>query len=175
MFSKLKNLNNSWVITSRHNGNIFFKRRYYITRLKNYPDEQCLYYDKVSAENELAKLNEVRKKCKFQLENASKYFVNSFAYYWNDEITNLAIPIKNVQEKNAVIKDSSKLEEEVLNRIISNIKNMETSIQEKMKDLSNLKIKLEETSKINFEEILKPYETQGDRIVKVLFSKKEKI
>lgn len=176
MFSELKNLNNTWVITSRHNGNIFFIRRGYVTRVKNYPNNDCLYYEKDKAMEALAKYNEGRKKCKFTIENASKYFVNSFdtSSYSRRKVTNKAVSIKDIQTNKKVIKDSSKLKETFLSSINRDITYAKNSIEERQKELKNLKQELESIEKIDFEAELKPYETQGDKLVKVLFSTKEK-
>ena len=130
MFSKLNNLNNTWVIVSRHNGNVFFKRRNYVTKVKNYPDEQCLWYNEADAKNELMKLNSTRQKCKYSLENASKYFVNSFRFdRWSTRILiNDALPIKSIQEKKLKVKDHNSIKNEFLLQIKNELKQNESYI-----------------------------------------------
>jgi hypothetical protein len=176
MFSRLKNLNDAWVIVSRHNGNVFFKRSQHATRLKNYPDESCLYYDKYTADKSLEALNATRKKCKFQLENASKYFVNSFeTNSWSGRfVLNKPVPIKNVQENKVRIKDSSKIKDSFIEDINHSIKRSRERIAAEQSDILRLELELKEVMSTDFHEKLKSYETQGDRIVKVLFMEKEK-
>jgi len=177
MFSKLKNLNQAWVIVSRHNGNVFFKRKNYITKVKNYPDNECLWYSELDARNELEKLNATRQKCKYSIENASKYFVNSFEYNrWHGRsIINKAIPIKSIQENKTKVFDGSQIKDQFLKEVQADIKGKHDYIASCHQEIAKLTVELNQLQTINFEEMLKPYETQGDRMVKVLFAAKAKV
>jgi hypothetical protein len=173
MFDKLKNLNDAWVIVSRHNGNIFFKRKNYVTRLKNYPDNNCIFYSEIEARETLSLLNQNRKSCKYELENASKYFVNSFNYNsWNNYcIINAAIPIKKVQEGRVQIRDVKELKKTIIQSLESSIQNQKNDIIKTQKSISYAENKLEWLRSDNLEKGLEPYETKGDKLVKLLFAK----
>lgn len=176
LFSKLKNLNQAWVIVSRHNGNVFFKRKQYVTKVKNYPDVECLWYNEIEARNELAQLNFKRKKCKYTIENASKYFVNSFEYSrWSGKhIINKAISIKSIQTDKSKVLNGGQLKNQFVEEYTRDINDNYKRINDYQADIKRLEFELTQIQTVNFEEMLKPYETQGDRMVKVLFSTKDK-
>ena len=208
-YFKLTNLNNSWVITKRHNGNTFFKRKAYITCLKNFPDTSCIWTDETKVKEEVNSLNSVRKKCKYSYQNASKYFVNN--YTWNSwqgqTITNKALSIKNVKPQTQ-LGSVNEIKKAILARFETNIQSNKSNIEEwkrKLplrladitkeyedriyclnkeyedridclnKDLLKYQDQTKELLSLNHEELLKPYETQGDRMVKVLFSNKPEV
>jgi hypothetical protein len=195
-FYEFKNLNEAWVIVSRHNGNVFFQRNGYVTRLKNYPNADCIYYSKEQAEAALLKLNETRRKCKYTIENASRYFVNSYKFVsWGGAvIRNIAIPIKEVQDNKTKISSFEEAKIQLENYLIREKSSDETSLKEYEKAIpgkreqfereiqQELAYKINELAKTTnmlstfkteeFDSSL--YETQGDKIVKILFSQKPK-
>jgi hypothetical protein len=176
MIENLKNLNNAWVIVSRHNGNVFFKRRRYATKVKNYPDTECLWYSENEAKEELVRVNSGRKKCLHTIENASKYFVNEFSVNtWHGKhIKNIAVPIKSIQEKKVKITDVKTIKPRFLKDIEDNIKRSYDRIKSEQESITRLQLEFEQIKNTDIEALLAPFETQGDRIVKVLFSKVEK-
>ena len=170
----LKNLNEAWVIVSRHNGNTFFKRKECTTKIKNYPNSECIWYSETDAKDELARLNATRKKCLYFIENSSKYFVNSFKSdsFYNRRISNKAISVKNIQGSNVKLSSPNSLKEGFLKDIKETIQRAEKRIIEENKNIYNLKKEEKEIDKLDFNELLKPFETQGDRLVKILYSNK---
>ena len=191
-YLKLINLNNTWVITKRHNGNIFFVRKGYVTCCKNYPNKDCIYNDETQVKEEVARLNSMRKKCKYGYENASKYFVNNwFTNNWTGAIIqNKPLSIKEVNKdtrietpenvKNALIANT---EHGIVNKMES-IKRYQQELPKKIaeitaqynkyiQDYSNerlaLEVQLSELKELNLDSLLSEYETQGDKMVKVLY------
>ena len=81
---------------------------------------------------------------------------------------------KSVQEKKVEIKDGSKIKNRMVEDIRSSIKRSNENISRERDNITRFEVELNEINKVNFEEELKPYETQGDKIVKVLFAPKEK-
>lgn len=202
-FTDIKNLNNTWVIVKRHNGNVFFKRVGYVTCLKNNPDRDCLFYDKTKAENELAQLNATRKKCKYSIENASKYFVNSFKLttgsHWNNyntQIYNEAIPIKDVQATKANsltsfdkvkvrandwfaahVAEKKKYLEDAIKQMPIKLKELETQLQKEIEEkqkVYNMAVAQQGQFTTTDFGFVEQFETQGDKLVKVLFATKPK-
>lgn len=196
-FLNIKDLNNTWVIVKRHNGNVFFKRRGYITCLKNCPDSECLYYDQFEALKQVELLNSRRKKCKYSIENASKYFVNSYnADTWNRvHIYNNPIPIKDAQKSPHKVNSFDNARKRIQDVINENAKRakkdldiLTSSMQTKLKELETrlineiqeANITLNRNNEIvnNFEKFdfnqIDQFETQGDKIFKVLFQKSER-
>jgi hypothetical protein len=193
-FFNITDLNNSWVITKRHNGNIFFKRKQYVTCNKNYPDKDCLFINEASVKEEVARLNSTRKKCKYGYENASKYFVNlwSFNYWQGTVIKNKPLAIKDVnkdtrlpnietvkKELELKLKDSIKskadyverYQKELPKRIEEITKEYTRYINDYAKEKTNLELELQELTTLDAEKFIEPYETQGDKMVKVLYGK----
>ena len=197
-YADIKNLNNSWVIVKRHNGNVFFVKRGYVGCDKNYPSTDAIYYDKADAEAELAKRNTDRKKCKYSIENASKYFVNTYGFStWQNQVYNTAVSIKEFQDQNKKQKPLTTIQS-VVKQAIEYTSRRAMDVEKSLKEVVNTKqAKLEELAREIDQEIaqrtndltqaqlkvsyfytfdysaLNEYETQGDRLVKVLFSKKE--
>ncbi len=191
-YLKLKNLNNAYVITKKHNGNTFFVRIGFITCRKNYPHEDCIYYDEASAIAEVTRLNSLRKKCKYSYENASKYFVNNwFSSNWNGaNILNKPLSIKKVNantkistpdevrkslmlniEKSIYNKSESikRIQKELPEKIKSITEQHDNYIQEYNNERSGLETQLAELSSLDLDSLLAGYETQGDKMVKVLY------
>lgn len=189
------NLNNSWVITKRHNGNIFFKRTHIQTCVKNHPTKDCVYYDEAKVIEEVNKLNSTRKKCKYGYENASKYFVNKWYFNaWSGPtILNSALPIKSVNEKtelqsfkscvsemqeaikNGIKRDQERAEsyrEELPKRIQRLVDDYESYIKNSLESVEKHKENLMLLESINLDDIMAEYETQGDKMVKILYGKK---
>lgn len=201
-FTDITNLNNTWVIVKRHNGNTFFKRRSYVTCLKNHPDRECLFYDKTKADAEVTLLNSQRKKCKYIVENASKYFVNNFTFtgnsYWatiNAVIKNEAIPIKEISEKKnnlvsfekvkvqandfytRTVTDKEKHLKEAVRIMPIKLKELEVQLQKAITDAQkNYDDAVNQKDQFNTTDFsfVEKFETQGDRLVKVLYSNKPK-
>lgn len=193
------NLNESVVIVKRYNGSVYFKRRDYVTDVRSYPTPDCIYSSKELAQSKVENLNSSRKKCKYTIESASKYFINLYILNtWGDlTIKNKAVSIKSFQADNydkryvyLSIEEAVKALKEAYN------KNIKTSIQEQANseirykqrlvemenafqaDIRNEKerelratTQLQELTQLNFDEIVKPFETQGDKLVKVLYNK----
>lgn len=195
-YFKITNLNNTWVITKRHNGNIFFKRKDYVTCLKNQPDVKCLYFDEAEIKEVVSRLNSNRKRCKYGYENASKYFINVWHNFtWNGPIienraltiksvtpnTNIATPqtvltqvVSNVKYNlSRASDDIKKLEDEMPIELERFKKQLESRIDSRKKDKVTYEEQLSDLNSLNLNEVLKPYETQGDKLVRVLYAKKE--
>ena len=152
-YFKVINLNNSWVITKRHNGNIFFKRKKYAVCAKNYPTKDCIYLSEDEVRQEVALLNSKRKKCKYGYENASKYFVNNWNFNrWDGNvIKNEAIPIKDI-DKETKITNFNMIKKYILEDLIENIKNKNEYIKQIQEEMPKKLKELEERFKSNIEE-----------------------
>lgn len=195
-YLSFENLNNTWVITKRHNGNVFFKRKNLITCVKNQPTKDCLYYDENTVIEQVNKLNSSRKKCKYGYENASKYFVNNYKLStWGDlKITNIPIPIKSVtadtklkslesciSELKARLRENVEYcnkriqdyKEELPKRIKDLTENYNKYISENSQTVISTNCDLANLSNVNTNDYVAAFETQGDKIVKVLYGKKE--
>lgn len=194
----IKNLNSSWVIIKKHNSNTFFKSRVKSSFYKNYPSSECIFYDEHEIRLEVEKLNINRKKCKYSYENASKHFINMwYTNKWNyNTIFNSPYPIKQVSSttnlssfqslKDTVLEETAR---EIKNKIFminklkeeaeQAIENLKQNYSNKIKECEDKKIaaevKLQEFTQLDLKILLKPYETQGDKLVKVLYGAKEKI
>lgn len=190
-FLKLKNLNNSWVITKVHNGNTFFVHRKYVTCIKNYPSPDCIFNNEDQVKIEVERLNKTRKKCKYKYENASKYFVNDWSYNnYSNIIENKALSIKKVSQntklknlnevKNEHVKKMSeqitfysinadRLKNDLPKKIEELKKAYESDIQRNIDIAKQMESDLESFNNINLNQLLEEFETQGDKMVKVLF------
>jgi len=196
---ELTNLNDTYVIVKRYDGAVYFKRVGLVTDVKSYPKKNCLYYKKIEADEECIKLNSNRRKCKYVVENASKYFVNMYTYnHWygtNAQIKNYAVAIKDFQSGNIKTGDFKTLEEAIYaaKDSIGATKRTKAERQryiekELPKDIDALRkraaeqtyqlqkeidadsIRLDSINTENLEKY-KSYETQGDKMTRLLYGK----
>ena len=195
----LTNLNDTYVIVKRYDGAVYFKRVGLVTDIKSYPKKNCLYYTKLEADTECTKLNSSRKKCKYVVENASKYFVNMYTYnQWygaNVKITNYAVAIKDFQAGNINRGDFKTLEEAIIEAKTQLNKAIDERKGRQKQKIANLPIELERVTSRTNEEIAdiqetvtqfesklaaltcknlddyKSYETQGDKMTRLLYGK----
>lgn len=195
-YFNLQNLNNSWVITKRHNGNTFFKRKNLITCVKNQPTKDCLYYDENFVIDQVSKLNSNRKKCMYGYENASKYFVNNYKISnWGElKILNEPLPIKNVT-KHTKLKTLDTCMSELVAKLKADIQQYDrraleykNELPKRLKDITEqyeryikeyedysrtFSLDLSSFLNTDINQYTSSFETQGDKIVKVLYAKKE--
>lgn len=195
-----KNLNDAYVIVKRYNGGVYFKRVDYVTDVKGYPKADCVYYTKESAEAKVLALNTNRSKCKYSVESAGKYFINMYTVntYSGITIKNEPVSIKDFEANrfnkgrlyktlNEAIeyakKDSNQSRErnqyhadnalkslpEEIKRLTERANNNHKSYSEEANKYTEVINKLDTLKNIDFKE----YETQGDKIARVLYAKSE--
>jgi len=195
-----KNLNDAYVIVKRYNGGVYFKRVDYVTDVKGYPKANCVYYTKESAEAKVLELNTNRSKCKYSVESAGKYFINMYTVHtWNGiTIKNEPVSIKDFEanrfNKNNLYKtlneaidyakkSSNESKErqqyhadnalkslpEKIKRLTDEANNMHQSYSKEANGYAEIVNKLDTLKNQDFKE----YETQGDKIARVLYAKSE--
>jgi prefoldin subunit 5 len=195
-----KNLNDAYVIVKRYNGGVYFKRVDYVTDVKGYPKANCVYYTKESAEAKVLELNTNRSKCKYSVESAGKYFINMYTVstYNNIVISNEPVSIKDFEanrfNKNSLYKTLNEAIEFAKNKTNESVKNHEYHADNAIKSLpqeieritkqANDRHQMYTKSANEYKELVdkldtlknqdfKEYETQGDKIARVLYAKSE--
>lgn len=195
-----KNLNDAYVIVKRYNGGVYFKRVDYVTDVKGYPKANCVYYTKESAEAKVVELNTNRSKCKYSVESAGKYFINMYTVHTYNGVTikNEPVSIKDFEANrfnksnlyktlNEAIdyakKSSNESREhqqyhadnalkqlpEDIKRITEQANNRHQSYLKEANGYAEIVDKLDTLKNTDFKE----YETQGDKIARVLYAKSE--
>lgn len=192
-----KNLNDAYVIVKRYNGGVYFKRVDYVTDVKGYPKANCVYYTKELAEAKVTELNTNRSKCKYSVESAGKYFINMYTVhtYGGVTIKNEPVSIKDFEanrfNKNNLYKtlneaieyakkDSNQSRErqqyhadnalkqlpEKIKRLTDDANNLHQSYTKEANGYTEILNKLDTLKNADFKE----YETQGDKIARVLYA-----
>ena len=195
-----KNLNDAYVIVKRYNGGVYFKRVDYVTDVKGYPKANCVYYTKESAETKVAQLNMNRSKCKYSVESAGKYFINMYTVStYNDiVIKNEPVSIKDFEanrfNRSNLYKTLNEAIEFAKNKTNESVKHNEYHADNAIKSLpqeieritkqANDRHQSYTKSANEYKELVgkletfknqdfKEYETQGDKIARVLYAKSE--
>lgn len=195
-----KNLNDAYVIVKRYNGGVYFKRVDYVTDVKGYPKANCVYYTKESAEAKVLELNTNRSKCKYSVESAGKYFINMYTVQTYNGVTikNEPVSIKDFEANrfnksnlyktlNEAIEYAKKDSNQSRERQQYHADNTLKQLPEQIKSLTERANQTHQsyTKEANgYTEILnkldtlknqdfKEYETQGDKIARVLYAKSE--
>lgn len=196
-----KNLNEAYVIVKRYNGGVYFKRVDYVTDVKGFPKANCVYYTKESAEAKVTELNTNRSKCKYSVESAGKYFINMYSVnYYGSPLTikNEPVSIKDFEanryNKSNLYKTLNEVIDYAKSRTDESLKRQQQSADRTLKELPDQIKRLEQQAKERFEmytksaneekqvidklesykaQDFKEYETQGDKIARVLYAKSE--
>ena len=193
-----KNLNDAYVIVKRYNGGVYFKRVDYVTDVKGYPKANCVYYTKESAETKVIQLNTDRSKCKYSVESAGKYFINMYSVssYSSVIIKNEPVSIKDFESsrysKHNLYKTLNEAIDYAKSKADDSFKRHQHSADTALRDLPDQIKRLEQQVKERFEmytksadeekqtlaklesyksQDFKEYETQGDKIARVLYAK----
>lgn len=198
-----KNINDAYVIVKRYNGGVYFKRVDYVTDVKGYPKSNCIYYTKIEADAKVVQLNTDRSKCKYSVESAGKYFINMYSvnsYGTPLTIKNEPVSIKdfeaNKYNKGNLYKTLNEAIDYAKSRTDESFKRQQHSADRALKELPEAIKRLEQQAKERYEmysqsaneekqiidklesfkaQDFKEYETQGDKIARVLYAKAEPV
>lgn len=179
VIGNLKNLNTAYVICKSYNGKTYFRTNWSRDSLN--PASAEIYWNTESVEKELRSLNENRKKCPYYRDAASKHFVNLFEgkLNYNNQliVENRAVALEQVKKDGIYSSGNNSEMRTIANRAVhtvvkSIVDQFEKEKAEIQKRLDEYRLLQEEIDKTDFEAMLKPYETQGDKVAEVLYGKK---
>lgn len=91
MINKIDNLNEKYVVCHKYNGKMRFVHKTHVK--PTYYSHRAALFSLVEAEKKVIAMNKDRKKCKFKIQSAGKYFLNDFQLaidrnHWSDSGTN---------------------------------------------------------------------------------------
>lgn len=132
--NNLKDLNKSFVLIKKYNTKTLF----YSGRGTHSYDaaNAMLFYTQIEAETKCLELNQTRKKLKYRLENAGKYFINNVQVNFtstynlpvNIELINKVLPIERIISNKLKVSTSDKIKQEITSRIKSHIEGEQTNL-----------------------------------------------
>jgi hypothetical protein len=188
LVNEAKNLNQGYVIVKKYDGKTYFHGKY--ARDFKVPTYAYLFFDKAKADERANQLNSTRKKCRYTVESATKFFVNDWRVeidWYNNKATikNPAIAIEAViQNKRGITtpqafkgKFLELLTKEVAirnNRAAEEKKRLEerlNELQAQNKELTEFSKKVET---FDFENFLAPYGTESETTLRVFFEAAKK-
>lgn len=189
MINRIDNLNERYVVCNKYNGKLRFVHKQWAT--PTYDSQYAKLYTLEEATIHVRTLNEKRKKCKFKMEKASKFFLNVFeaafdAGGWNSSNTYEIILSNKTVALDQAIKNKMKwteistFKEQLNNKASSLIQKLNHEVnkqtEELQKTINEVKMhittitnEVDNMNAIDINEFVKPYQTGCDTTYRVLY------
>lgn len=190
MINKIENLNDRYVVCNKYNGKLRFIHKNWVT--PTYDVQYARLHTEQEAVTAAMELNKNRKKCKFKIEKASKFFINLFdAHFdtggWNSDntceiiISNKAVSLDEAVANKVKYNNVASFKEQLKQKGATIIQNLNSQIKKQTEELqksiaqTNILIEtvnheLREIAALDMTEFIKPYQTNCDNTYKVLYS-----